>query len=118
MCSSWLPPRLRRLAGSMAGSRKPTLLSMTFSPYLPLSPRQESYGKHGEQMRLIELEPRWIHPNLFLFKCPHCQKDLLSCKNVIMSFTEQQDLFEKTFGENWPALIVGCKDEMAWSFNG
>lgn len=69
-------------------------------------------------MRLTELEPRWIHTNMFLFKCPHCRKDLLSCKNIPMAFTEQHDLFEKTFGEDWPALIVGCKDEMAWTFSG
>lgn len=69
-------------------------------------------------MRLLDLEPRWIHPNLFLFKCPHCQKDLLSCKNVAMSQREQWDLFEKAVGEDWNALIVPCRDEMAWTFSG
>ena len=69
-------------------------------------------------MRLTELEPRWIHPNLFIFKCPHCQKDLLTCKNVVMSSRDQHDLFEKTFGEDWNMLIVPCKESMAWTFSG
>lgn len=68
-------------------------------------------------MKLVELFPRWIHPNLFIFLCPHCKKDLLTCKNIVMSSQEQQDLFEKTYGEDWPALIVGCKAEMAWTFS-
>ena len=69
-------------------------------------------------MKLVELEPKWIHPNLFIFKCPHCRKDILSCKNVVMPFTKQHELFEKEWGDNWPALVVGCQDSMAWTFSG
>jgi hypothetical protein len=69
-------------------------------------------------VKLLDLEPRWIHPNVFIFKCPHCQKDLLTCKNAVMPFQQQHDLFRATFGDDWPALIVGCNDEMAWTFSG
>ena len=58
-------------------------------------------------MRLIDLEPRWIHPNLFVFLCPHCRNVLLSCKNIEMSTRTQHDLFKKEFGEVWNMLIVG-----------
>lgn len=69
-------------------------------------------------MRLIDLEPRWIHPNLFIFKCPHCREVLLSCKNIAMSFDDEQNIFDKAFGDDWPMLIVPCKPETAWTFNG
>lgn len=69
-------------------------------------------------MRLTELEPRWIHPNVFLFKCPHCQKDLLSCKNVVMGTQAQHDLFEAALGEDWNMIVVGCKEDKAWQFSG
>ena len=68
-------------------------------------------------MKLIELEPRWIHPNLFVFKCPHCLKVLLSCKNIVMPEQEQHDLFEKALGEDWNMIVVGCKDKMAWTIS-
>lgn len=69
-------------------------------------------------MKLTDLEPRWIHANVFIFKCPHCLKDLLSCKNVVMSSKEQYDLFEKAIGENWNMIVVPCKESMAWEFTG
>lgn len=65
-------------------------------------------------MRFAELEPRWIHPNLFVFLCPHCRKDFLSCKIVVMSMREQFDIFQEAFGEDWNTLIVPCKESEAW----
>jgi len=69
-------------------------------------------------MRLLELEPRWIHPNLFIFKCPHCREVLLTCKNAVMDHREQHELFDKTFREGWPLLIVGTKVEQCWNISG
>jgi len=70
-------------------------------------------------MKLIELEPRWIHPNVLAFKCPHCRKVVLTCKNAAMPFTEQYALFAKTFGEdNWNKFVVPCEDGFAWKFSG
>ena len=69
-------------------------------------------------MRLTDLEPRWIHPNLFVFLCPHCRKDLLTCKNVVMSHREQYDLYEKVFGQDWNLLIVPCNPDFCWSIFG
>lgn len=43
-------------------------------------------------MRLLDLEPRWLSPNVFAFRCPHCQKVWLTCKNVVMSNKDQREL--------------------------
>lgn len=69
-------------------------------------------------MRLTDLEPRWIHPNVFVFLCPHCRKDLLSCKNVEMSMKDQRKLFEKEFGADWNNLVVPSNPSTVWSISG
>jgi len=69
-------------------------------------------------MKLIELEPRWIHPNVFVFLCPHCRKDLLACKNIAMSDGDQFALYEKEFGEDWNTLVVPCNPATVWSISG
>lgn len=69
-------------------------------------------------MKLTELEPRWIHPNLFIFRCPHCKTIFLSCKNVEMNQKEQRELFEKHFGDDWGRLVVGDTPEQCWSISG
>ena len=69
-------------------------------------------------MRLTELEPRWIHPNLFVFLCPHCKQWLLTCKNAVLSEHEQFDLFEKTLGDDWNKLIVPANADCSWTITG
>jgi hypothetical protein len=69
-------------------------------------------------MKLIDLEPRWIHPNVFIFKCPCCQAVFLSCKNIAMTQKEQRLLFEAEFGEDADHNIVSTKPEFAWSISG
>ena len=69
-------------------------------------------------MRLTELEPRWIHPNLFVFLCPHCKGVLLACKNINMTHREQREIFEREFGEDWNEKVVPCRPETTWSISG
>lgn len=69
-------------------------------------------------MRLTELEPRWIHPNVFVFLCPQCRKTLLTCKNTEMSDDDQYALYEREFGEDWGALIVPSRAGFAWNITG
>jgi hypothetical protein len=69
-------------------------------------------------MRLSELQPRWIHPNVFVFLCPHCQKDFLACKNIAMSERDQWAMFEKEFGEDWNTLVIPMKPEFSWAISG
>jgi hypothetical protein len=68
-------------------------------------------------MRLAELQPIWITPNLLLFLCPHCKNIWLSCKNIPRPITEQMDIFEKHFGLRWNWLVVPCDQTQAWAFS-
>jgi hypothetical protein len=69
-------------------------------------------------VKLIDLEPRWIHPNVFAFRCPHCRKDFLTIKNVQMGNREQYDLYEREFGTDWNLSVVPCNPETKWSISG
>lgn len=69
-------------------------------------------------MKLTDLEPRWIHPNIVVFLCPHCRKILLSFKNIQMGHKEQREIFEKELGDDWGRLVVLSKPEQAWSISG
>jgi Family of unknown function (DUF6527) len=68
-------------------------------------------------MKLTELSPEWITSNMFVFKCPHCQSVLLSVKNVVCTFHEEQQWFEAKYGQEWPMIIVPCKEDSAWTFS-
>ena len=72
-------------------------------------------------MRLTDLDPRWIHRNLFVFRCPHCQGVWLTCKNAAMTRQEQWDLFEEFIEVNHEqarSVIVPSKPEFAWEVKG
>lgn len=65
-------------------------------------------------MKLVDLQPRWITPDLFIFKSPTGCGDWVSCKRVLIP---RQYAF---FYEHCPDLIgqtiVGTKDEVLWTF--
>jgi hypothetical protein len=72
-------------------------------------------------MKLTDLEPRWLTPNVFVFKCPHCvlqgwekRQHWLSCKNVAMSNEDQWNLFQTELGDR---VVVPSKADMAWNFS-
>lgn len=76
-------------------------------------------------MRLVDLMPRWIHPNVFTFLCPHCRQIFLTCKNIVMPTWEQREIFwREVLGwdgrdstePHHKVEYVGCKPEMAWNF--
>jgi hypothetical protein len=71
-------------------------------------------------MRLIDLQPRWLSPDVFIFLCPHCQKDWLLCKRVVMSFREQCALVlkDRTDDEDWPADMVPMAADACWTIVG
>lgn len=69
-------------------------------------------------MKLTDLNPRWIHENVFVFDCPHCRKTLLSCKNIAMDISTQFDIFVAAFGEGNAYKIVPMKRETAWGISG
>lgn len=76
-------------------------------------------------MRLVDLMPRWIHPNVFVFLCPHCRDVFLTCKNAVMSSREQRETFWRevlcwdgrdSTEPHYSVEFVACKPEMAWTF--
>jgi len=67
-------------------------------------------------MRLIDLEPRWLTPNLFIFRNPTGGNDWLTCKNVVMSMSEQHNLIEQ-FPEYPAHNVAPCKPKVCWSFS-
>jgi hypothetical protein len=67
-------------------------------------------------VRLVDLMPRWVHPNVFAFLCPHCRDVFLSCKNVVMARREQCEIFEADPIGAAGVTVVLCKPEMAWNY--
>jgi hypothetical protein len=71
-------------------------------------------------MKLTDLEPRWVHENVFVFRCPHCQKTWISCKSTPMSIGEQFEHFRSANLE--PAgpryAVVPMNEETAWAMSG
>lgn len=77
-------------------------------------------------MKLADLEPEWLSPDVFIFKNPTGGKDWLTCKRVVMSGKNQRILFYGDWeDENSPAKtkwvgksIVPTMPDCAWKFEG
>jgi hypothetical protein len=69
-------------------------------------------------MRLMDLMPRWLHPNLFTFLCPHCQEVFLTCKSAVMSHEEQCAVTERDAVGLQGVTVVLCKESCAWAISG
>jgi len=81
-------------------------------------------------VRLVDLDPRWLASNVFIFRCPHCvarggdgeyDKYWLSCKSTAMSIHDQIVLFEQhkdLIDGKGAFIVVPCKPEHCWSVNG
>ena len=70
-------------------------------------------------MRLTELGPIWLSENMFAFRCPHCLKTWLTCKNSAIGAEEQRDLaiaarLEPT-GPRYGAVL--SKPSLAWNWD-
>ena len=62
-------------------------------------------------MTLLDLEPKWINDNIFIFLCPHCKSIWISCKNIIKSAYDQYNLFMDL---NLDKDVVPCKSDFCW----
>ncbi len=71
-------------------------------------------------MKLTDLKPRWLSPDVFSFLCPHCQTVTLLCKRIPLSFQEQVKLVNPApeYDEDWPIDFVPMKAAFAWSISG
>ncbi len=66
-------------------------------------------------MRLVDLSPEWLTPDLFIFKNPTGGDWWLSCKRILMPSGEQHDLFEQCHPDR---VIVASREDYAWAFEG
>ena len=66
-------------------------------------------------MKLNDLEPRWIHPNIFVFLCPCCRKVLLSCKDKAMTYKECFDALKAGLGDGNKMTVVPPAHDFAWN---
>lgn len=71
-------------------------------------------------MKLTELEPRWLNDHVFVFRCPHCRKTWISCKNVAMQIQEQIELFAGAgLDATGPRYAtVPMRADCAWQISG
>lgn len=66
-------------------------------------------------MRLTELNPIWLTPDLFIFRNPTGGDRYLSCKRTLMKSGEQHLLFREKFPD---LVIVATREDFPWSFVG
>lgn len=69
-------------------------------------------------MRLIDLSPRWLSPDVFMFRSPSGHGNWLTCKRVAMSFKDQAKLIYVDNPDLKGEVIVTTVDHMAWAFTG
>ena len=69
-------------------------------------------------MRLLDLEPEWLSPNVFIFRNPTGGDVWLTCKNVVMSRREQSRLIFEENTKYAGKSVVLCKKDVAWKFSG
>jgi len=78
---------------------------------------RDECGIEGDVVRLVDLDPQWITPDLFIFRNPTGGDAWLSCKRVPMTFNEQcEKLWERP--EFKGRIIVTTVAHMAWQFEG
>jgi hypothetical protein len=71
-----------------------------------------------EDMKLTDLEPIWLTPDVFMFKNPTGGHDRLTCKRVPMSFADQCALIYEQHPEYVGQSVVTTKPDMVWAFGG
>lgn len=69
-------------------------------------------------VKLTDLEPRWLDPNLFAFKCPCCRAWWITVKTVPMTHGEQASICDKEFGDYWNLKCILSRDAFGWTING
>lgn len=65
-------------------------------------------------MRLTDLQPRWLTPDVFIFKSPAGHGDWLSCKRA--PIPNQNKFFYEQCPELVGQSIVGTLEHALWNF--
>ena len=80
-------------------------------------------------MKLTDLSPEWLSPDMFIFKNPTGGDDWLTCKCRVMRHKEQRILVwgydegdydcQPETATKWEGInVVLCEDKCAWNFSG
>ena len=75
-------------------------------------------------MKLTELDPHWLTPDVFIFRTPAGGNYWLTCKRVVMSTRDQQQLvygdhMDPSTKTEWVGKsVVLTTPECAWRFEG
>lgn len=70
-------------------------------------------------MKLTDLGPEWLTPDMFIFRSPAGRGDLLTCKRVPMGAREQCDAISSfADGKYREKVVVRTVPEMSWAFEG
>lgn len=70
-------------------------------------------------MKLIDLEPVWLSPDMFAFKNPTGGKYWLTCKRVIMPRRQQAELcYTNPEIQHAEGCVVLTEPDYAWNFSG
>lgn len=69
-------------------------------------------------MKLTDLEPEWLTPDMFVFKSPTGHGDFLTCKRVPMGIGEQYKIIYAPGSKFIGTPVVQTVPEMAWTFEG
>lgn len=75
-------------------------------------------------VKLTELDPRWLTPDVFIFRNPTGGNDWLTCKRVAMSMKDQQrliygDHMDPSTKTEWVGkCVVMTNPDCAWKFDG
>jgi len=69
-------------------------------------------------MKLTDLEPAWLTPDLFIFRKPTGGNNWLTCKRVVMSRHEQYELIYEKNPQYVGKTVVTSVPEVAWKFEG
>jgi hypothetical protein len=69
-------------------------------------------------VKLIDLEPAWLTPDVFIFRNPTGGKDWLTCKRVLMTMHEQYELIYEKNPQYVGSTVVSSKPDCAWKFEG
>lgn len=69
-------------------------------------------------MKLTDLEPHWLTPDMFVFKSPSGKGDLITCKRVPMTRMEQMEAVYLQNPQFKGIPVVLTVADMAWEFKG
>jgi hypothetical protein len=69
-------------------------------------------------MKLIDLQPAWLSPDVFVFVSPAGRGDLVTCKRVAMPKEDQYALVYEKNPQYVGRTVVMTAPDMVWQFEG